>query len=45
MNPVPLSLCGAGLRVELADECGKALQLEEEMEKARTIRDRLWKEL
>jgi hypothetical protein len=31
--------------VELADEHGKALQLEEEMEKARTIRDRLWKEL
>ncbi|XP_066365346.1 uncharacterized protein [Miscanthus floridulus] len=35
----------AGLRVELVDEHGKALQLEEEAKKARGECDRLWKEL
>jgi hypothetical protein len=33
------------LRAEPTDERGKALQLEEEAEKARVECDRLWKEL
>lgn len=45
MNSVPLSLCCAGQWKELAVERGKAFQLEEEAEKSRVERDRLWKEL
>lgn len=45
MNLVLLSLHDAGLWVELIDECGKLLLLEEEAEKTCVEYDHLWKEL
>lgn len=45
MNPVLLSSHDKMLRVELTDEGGKVLRLEEEVKKAHVECDRLWKEL
>jgi hypothetical protein len=37
-------LCGVGFQVELVNEHGKALKLEEEAEKAQVECDYLWRE-